>query len=252
MSSLRRMLQILDLYGPETPVLEAEAIANSLGYAVATTYRYLKELCEAGLLIRRINGYALGPRFILMDRQIRDYDPLLVASGALFKELAIETGLDVLLSQMYGDQVLSVHQECADSSLPLLFGRGKTMDMFRSSSARIITAHLPTRHLKRLYEHHQQQPEVLQLGQNWAQFSETMLALRRQGYCLTKEQIHANKAGISAPVFDEKQHVFGSVTLVGRLDKFDALDELALIALVLQAAHEVSQNLMSQATENQK
>lgn len=252
MSSLRRMLQILDLYGPETPVLEAEAIAQSLGYAVATTYRYLKELCEAGLLIRRVHGYALGPRFILMDRQVRDYDPLLVACGTVFKRLVEQTGLDVLLSQIYGEQVLSIHQESADASLPMLFGRGKTMDMFRSSSARIITAHLQLRHLKRLYENHQQQEYVKAIAQDWAQFSEEMLKLRKQGYCLTKEQIHINKAGISAPVFDHKQHVFGSVTLVGRLDKFYAQDESELSELIRQAAHEVSQSLVSYATENQK
>lgn len=252
MSSLRRMLQILDLYGPETPVLEAEVIAQSLGYAVATTYRYLKELCEAGLLIRRVNGYALGPRFILMDRQIRDYDPLLVACSTLFQDLAAQTGLDVLLSQIYGEQVLSLHQESVDASLPMLFGRGKTMDMFRSSSARIITAHLQTRHLKRLYEDHRHQDYVQSLGQDWAQFSQVMFRLRKQGYCLTKEQIHANKAGISAPVFDEKQHIFGSVTLVGRLKRFYLQDESELISLVRQTAHEVSQSLRNHALENQQ
>lgn len=244
MNSLKRMLRILDLYGAATPVLEAEVIAESLGYATATSYRYIKALCEAGLLIRRIDGYALGPRFILMDRQIRDYDPLLLACQEIFKGLVEQTGLDVLVNQLYGEQVLSIHQESGQSSFPMLYGRGKTMDMFRSSSAQIITAHLQTRHLRRLYEKNQQCVFAGRLGKIWAQFSETMQGLRRQGYCLTKEQISQNKAGISAPIFDEKQYIFGSVTLVGKLDEFHRLEETELAEVIKKAGLEISQRLV--------
>jgi len=61
MNSLRRMLQILDLYGADTPVLDVETICARLNYPPATTYRYLKELCTSGLLIRSPEGYAPGP-----------------------------------------------------------------------------------------------------------------------------------------------------------------------------------------------
>jgi len=41
------MLQILDLFGPEQSVVDAESICAQLAFAPATAYRYIKELCDA-------------------------------------------------------------------------------------------------------------------------------------------------------------------------------------------------------------
>ena len=99
MNSLRRMLQILDLYGAHTPVLDVETICTRLSYPPATTYRYLKELCNSGLLIRSPEGYAPGPRFIEMDLLIREFDPLVSRCRPLLRSLVEQTGLDVLIGQ---------------------------------------------------------------------------------------------------------------------------------------------------------
>ena len=54
------MLSILDLFGPDRPVWKADELAAASGCSVATAYRYLAELCRAGLL-GRVNGdYTLG------------------------------------------------------------------------------------------------------------------------------------------------------------------------------------------------
>ncbi|EJC60918.1 branched-chain amino acid ABC transporter ATP-binding protein, partial [Alcaligenes faecalis subsp. faecalis NCIB 8687] len=53
----------------------------------AITYRYLKELCNSGLLIRSPEGYAPGPRFIEMDLLIREFDPLVSRCRPLLRSL---------------------------------------------------------------------------------------------------------------------------------------------------------------------
>lgn len=244
MNSLRRMLQILDLYGPDTPVLDVETIGQRLQYPPATIYRYLKELCACGLLIRSSGGYAPGPRFIEMDLLIREFDPLISRCRPLLRSLVEQTGLDVLIGQLYGDRILSTHQETGPDRFKLLFGRGRTMDMFRSSTARIVTAHLPSRQLKRLYEQHQNLDYVQKLGAQWPAFSAHMQELRRAGYCISKEQINPGIAGISAPIFDDAKRIFGSLTLLGSVERFEAASQEGLITLIQPAARAVSRALL--------
>ena len=128
MNSLSRMLKVLDLFKPEQPVIEVEHICTQLGYTSASAYRYLRELLDAGLLVRLPRGYALGPRVIELDRQMTEFDPLLSASRQPVAELATLTGLSVLISELYGATVINVlHQPGADPDL-LNFGRGQLVD----------------------------------------------------------------------------------------------------------------------------
>ena len=244
MNSLRRMLQILDLYGPGTPVLDVDTIGQRLQYPPATIYRYLKELCACGLLIRSPGGYAPGPRFIEMDLLIREFDPLITRCRPLLRSLVEQTGLDALIGQLYGDRILSTHQETGPDRFDLMFGRGRTMDMFRSSTARIVTAHLPPRHLRRLYEANQHLDYVQRLGAQWPEFSGHMQELRRTGYCISQEQINPGIAGISAPIFDDSRRIFGSLNLLGSIERFHAVNQEALATLIQQAARAVSRALL--------
>src|SRR5580704_16272660 len=83
-SSLSKMLQVLTLFNASEPLLTADEIMQRLDYTRPTTYRYIRELCAAGLLGRFANGYALGPRVIELDYIIRQADPVLkVARGRM-------------------------------------------------------------------------------------------------------------------------------------------------------------------------
>lgn len=81
MNSLRRMLDILELFTPEQPVIDVDVVCAKLNYAPASAYRYIRELTQVGLLVRIPRGYALGPRIIELDRQMTEYDPLITAAA---------------------------------------------------------------------------------------------------------------------------------------------------------------------------
>ena len=72
MSSLSKLLNVLDLFGPATLKIDPDTIAERMGLSRATAYRYVKELCDAGLLTRVDAGhYGLGPRVIELDWMMR-------------------------------------------------------------------------------------------------------------------------------------------------------------------------------------
>jgi DNA-binding IclR family transcriptional regulator len=236
------MLDVLDLFKPGTPAVDIEAICAQLDYAPASAYRYVRELCDVGLLVRLPGGYALGPRIIELDLQMREEDPLLNSSRAAMQQLAEETGLSVLLSELYGDTVINVHQEQGRDSEPLRFGRGRPMALFRSATARVILAHLPSRHLRRVYDDNAEHPDVQRLGEHWKAFAKAMLDTRKRGYSVSEGDLDNGKAGIAAPIFDGKR-VIGSITAVGAFDRFHAFNETYLAAQLVGIAQDITQRI---------
>ncbi len=243
MNSLRRMLAVLKLIEPGRPTLDMDEICTRLGYAPATAYRYVRELAEVGLLVRLPGGYALGPRIIELDLLIRENDPLLHRSQDLVRQLATQTGLNVLLSELYEDTVISIHQEFGLDERALNFGRGRPMPLFRSATSRVILAHLPPRRLRRAFDQYTSAPDFPALGADWKAFSRSMLTIRRQGWCLSSGELDPGKTGVAAPIFDEGQRVLGSVSLVGSNEHFEAFGAPYLGTLVTQAGQEITRRM---------
>lgn len=250
MNSLRRMLNVLDLFKPEQSVIDAETISTQLGYTSASAYRYLRELVDVGLLVRFPRGYALGPRVIELDRQMTNFDPLLVASRGLVDELVKQTGLEVLVCELYGATVINVLQRSGVDDLEANFGRGRPMDLFRSATARVILAFLLPRQLRRIYDSDPHQEELHHIGEHWQAFSKAMLAIRKTGYCISEGELDQENSGIAAPIFDEKRRILGSITLLGRSERFMGFNEDYLAGLVTSAANRITEQISGNATES--
>ena len=126
MSSLTKMLNVLDLFTPEHPSWTIEEMAEHLGYAVPTMYRYARELNNAGLL-RHSSGacYVLGSRIIELDYQIRNIDPLIQASSQAMRSLAEKSGSDVVLGTIYADRIITISHFFGEENLKISYVRGK-------------------------------------------------------------------------------------------------------------------------------
>jgi DNA-binding IclR family transcriptional regulator len=72
MTSLSKMLKVFNMFGKKSLVLDVDSIAVSMDLSRATAYRYVKELCESGLLIKFDGSYTLGPRMSI--RKINTID----------------------------------------------------------------------------------------------------------------------------------------------------------------------------------
>lgn len=246
MNSLRRMLNVLDLFRPDQPVIDVDIICRELDYTPASAYRYLRELGDAGLLVRLPRGYALGPRIIALEHQMTDYDPVLVRSRDLVDKLVAETGLDALISEWYGDSVVNVLIKRGPDAGPVGGGKGRPIDLFHSATSRVVLAYLLPRQIRRIFDAHANKPELQHLGLEWKQFTKSLLVIRKLGYCISESELHSGRTGVAAPIFDEKRRVLGSITLVGRNERFRAFHESYLCDLVTTAASELTARIAQQ------
>ena len=236
------MLQVLDLFKPDQPVIDIEIVCSQLGYTPASAYRYVRELSNVGLLVRLPRGYALGPRVIELDRHMTQFDPLLSASRDIVGDLIAQTGLELLVSELYGATVINILQRSGADEQALNFGRGRPMDLFRSATARVILAFLLPRQVRKLFD--SATPEDLKhIGPTWKDFSKAMLRIRKDGHCISEGELDPGKSGIAAPLFDEKGRILGSITLAGDSERFNAFNREFLSKLVLDASRKITSRI---------
>ncbi|MGE4336993.1 MAG: IclR family transcriptional regulator [Pigmentiphaga sp.] len=245
MSGLAKMLELLRLITPANPVVNVDQVCEVLGCGASTAYRYIRELTDAGLLVRLPGGFALGARIIQLDLQMRQTDPLLHHGLELLVDLVRQTGLSALLSEVYNDAVITLHEEPGAEISELHFGRGRAMPLSRGATGRIIMAHMQPRPLRRIYDQMTAEHPGEAVLPNWKEFSREMLVLRRQGYCLTRGEVEAGRVGLSAPIFDDGR-VLGSVSLVGSIERFAMFNEPYIGTLVCEAARTLSQRISVQ------
>ncbi|MBI2958917.1 MAG: IclR family transcriptional regulator [Betaproteobacteria bacterium] len=240
-SSLARLLSTVDIFSQDAPVWTVGAIAAKLGYTRATAYRYVGELCDAGLLTRIAQGaYALGPRIIELDRQIRHGDPFLRAGERVMQALLRPNrGQVVLLCSLFRDRVLCTHQASRDTELALSYTRGRPMPLFRGATSKVILAWLPERRLTRLFLENQAEIRKAGLGRTREEFLAALKTIRRQGCSVTHAEIDPGVIGIAAPVFDGERSVIGSLSIVFPEDRFPKSRADRLAAELKRAAESI-------------
>lgn len=240
MSSLNRMLSVLDLFTCDRPVWEADAIVAALGCSAPTGYRYLKELMQAGLL-QRLNGgyYALGPRIALLDYTLRTTDPLLGLSIPLMRTLVEQTECRCVLSRMDGDFFLDLHHERPERDVQLNYGRGRPRPLFLGGAPKVILAHYPPKKLRALYDRHAEEIAAAGLGQSWEAFHPAMQAIRRAGFYESCGELEAGISSLSVPVKFSSKENCAALALVASTRRFELSDRTKLLELMRQTAQRI-------------
>lgn len=242
-SSLERLLRVIDLFTSDRPIWTADEIGEVLHVSRATQYRYLKALVNSGLLASSGNGhYRLGPRFVVIDRQIRMSDPLLRHGSPAMLRAVNEIGHAQLLCTYFGNQVICVHQESADARIKSSMERGRPFPLFRGSPSRTILAWMSTAELKNLMLAHSSEIQRENLGDNWHEFLQWAKDVRARGYYVGRGEIDRSLMGVGVPVMG-RNGLIGSLTTIMPLRKLtdEALEKIVIVTQ--NASQEISDHL---------
>lgn len=251
MSSLEKMLSLLDVFTTDKPVWSSEELIAHTGAPASTGYRYLKALHTAGYLARVASkSYVLGPRIMELDRVTRESDPVYHAGCAVTDELTRETGYSALLCILFSDAVMCVQQARGRNAPAGLFDRGQRRPLVAGASAKAILAHLPMHQLRTLHARHAAAIEAVGLGADWEAFKVSLRKIRQAGHATSLGDYNAGIISIAAPIFNKDREVLGSLALVaavspsGRVGrgKFERF-----APQVMQAAQVISERIAANA-----
>ena len=247
MTSPARVFAILNLFDEAHPVWHTDDINAALGYARATGYRYVRDLVEAGFLAKIAAGrYSLGPRIIELDYQLRRGDPVLLAAVPVMDDLIRDSGLDAVLSTVFGARAVDIHRASADPALELSYGRGRPRPLYRGAAPKVILANLARARLLRLYEATAVDAAAGGLGDSWEAFRSRLAEIRRADFYWSRGELEAGVSGAAVPLFDSDGDVVASLALVGQDEAVAAVGEDRLRRLLEAARNRIHDRLASE------
>jgi DNA-binding IclR family transcriptional regulator len=243
MSSIAKLLSILELFSEERPFLSADEVAAQLECSVPTAYRYVRELVESGMLVRFPGGeYGLGPRIIKLDYHLRMSDPLLKVGQPVMHELSEHSGFDVVMSRWYGDELVDTHRETHDVKLDLRYGRGRPRPLFLGAAPKAILSTFPKAKLAALFEQHAADIATSGLGDTLDAFRSSLLKIRRAGFYLSKGELEEGVSAIASPLFtDDSGEAVASLALIVPTPRLEFVNIERLVESIREAAARTSQ-----------
>jgi DNA-binding IclR family transcriptional regulator len=246
MAASDRSLSLLGLFTLERPEWTAEEVVSALDVSIATAYRYLSALEDAGLIATTRPGrYGLGPAIIQLDRQLQLTDPLLRAARPVMADLATYAppGSIVLLCRPVGDSVLCIHQELTIGTPPAVsYERGRPMPLLYGATSKILLAYYAPRRLKALFDTYAREIERAGLGATLEAFRAKLAEWRKAGSLVTRGEVDAGSVGIAAPILDPDRVSLGSVSYVVS-NKTEDRTVARLAALAVAGAREIESSL---------
>jgi len=247
-SSQSKMLSILDLFTADDPSWSAEGIATRIGCSAPTSYRYLRELVSAGLLMRSGSGnYSLGPRIITLDYQLRITDPYYAAGQPLMAALSARTGLDCVMTRLFDEEIIDTHRESGSDSLNLAYGRGRHRPLFKGAAPKVILSTLPKSKLQRIYQNHSPELQASTPAITWETFWSTLQQTRKMGYYLSKGELEQDVGAIAVPFYGDTTHAIGALALVVPILRIDLMNYEKLLDLLVATARDLTSSAQPKA-----
>lgn len=226
MSSLTRMLSVLDLFTQDYATWSADEVALQLECSIPTAYRYLRELTESRLLRTASTGrYALGNRIIELDYQLRSGDPLIQASCGPMKDLAQQVECDVALVMLSGDHVLTIHYEPYGTQMRASYGRGRRMPSFKGAMSLAVLSSLSKPQLRKLLQKNSTELDIsASVDASLETLSQTLKIIRKQGYATSLGVLDPHNAGIAIALEIAEQSIYCGLGLVMSSERFRLLE----------------------------
>jgi DNA-binding IclR family transcriptional regulator len=240
-SSLVRLLSVLDLFTEDRLIWTTEAIAKAMAVSVPTSYRYVKVLLDAGLLQRAANAQVtLGARIMALDHIIRMADPVLNVGKPFMQELTEQTGFDCVMSGLYGEQMIDTHREYGKTPLSLSYGRGRLRPLYRGGAPKAILSCYSPAQLRKLFDAHFSEIVEAKLPADWTAHRQYFRAIRKAGYYFSSGELEPELAALAAPLQKSDGTIWGAVSVVSTVSRMSVVDVKKLAQLVMRTAQDIT------------
>ncbi len=228
------------------PVLSGAAVADRLGVARSTAYRYLQSLVATRFLEEAPEGgFRLGLRILEIARVARRSYGLSEAAMPIMTGLCEATGETILLTRRVGDLVVCVERaESRTRAARISYEPGSTLAVNAGASALALLAWSPP----------EQARAVLESAAPFRQFTpatltdvddlmKRLVTIRADGYSITRAELDPDVLGIAAPIRNSADDVVAAVSVAALATRVDTSAEAKFIELVLDAARAISERI---------
>jgi DNA-binding IclR family transcriptional regulator len=238
-----RAIAILQCFTPEQPALSVIEIQKRVGLSRPTLYRLLQTLAQRDL----IDAEGEPQRFRLAHGVmklshvwLKGLD-VVVLARSIVEGLRDRTGETAALFKLEADRGICVLECESRHVLSTSRGVGDSLSISHGSTGKAMLAFMDA----------ERQAEFLRTipVPQRARLEEGMRFAKRHGYATSRGEIFVGTVAVSAPYFDHRGAVIGSVGIYGPEARIDDQKMLEYSKLARDAGRQISTLLGHQATE---
>ncbi|MFT4231349.1 MAG: IclR family transcriptional regulator [Leucobacter sp.] len=242
-STAERAIDILLLFTDEKLVWTATEIAETLGVARSTSYRYLQSLVSAGLLEEASRGFQLGPRVLDLARLARRGSSLAEIARPHMQHLAAESGESVLLTRRSGAHVVCVDVATPMQPIRTSYEPGHLLPFNAGAAARVLLAWEAPEEVRALMAQSPLQAFTAKTITDPEEFARELERIAESGYALSRGELDAEVLGIAAPIRGADGSVRAAVSVAALSSRVPVSGEQAMTEMVLTAARRISEQV---------
>lgn len=215
-STADRALTLLAMFTEAQPELSATEVAESLGVARSTAYRYLETLVQSGFLAETGRGaFRLGARILELARIARAGFGLSDVCVPAMRELAAECHQTVLLTKRVGNSIVCLErEESSEQYVRLSYERGTVLSPNAGASALALLAWMPEPEVRKLLA----AAPLPQFNPNTMTDPDEIVhrlgEIKDQGFAVSIGEVDPTAQGIAAPIFGRHGDVVAGLSVV--------------------------------------
>jgi IclR family acetate operon transcriptional repressor len=241
---LHKMLQILDLFQPDSPGWSQVELVRATGLTKSTVNRLVRYLCERGYLIslQRRGRYTLGPAAIDLGRRATAQFDLREICQPTMEDLARATDETVLLTALTaaGNAVRCVDQiESTFGGLRVFEHIGATFPLHSGAAPKAVLSFLGEPERKRYVSQ-----KMAASTPHTIVEPKTLLAnlaeIRSRGYAISREETYEGVVGVAGPFFWSDRRPAGSIAVACPLHRASDEAIAGFGAQVIAAGREIT------------
>ncbi len=239
-----RAIAVLQCFTPDQPALSVIEIQKRVGLSRPTLYRLLQTLAQRDLIQAEGDPQRFRLSHGVMKLShvwLKGLDVVAIARG-IVEGLRDATGETAALFKLLEDRGICILECESRHVLSISRGVGDSLSLTRGSTGKAMLAFMDP----------QRQAEFLSAmpkNAERARLEEALQFAQRHGYATSRGEIFVGAVAVSAPYFDHRGQIIGSVGLYGPNARVDEQKMLDYSKLVREAGRQISVLLGFQAGE---
>lgn len=242
-STADRALDILQLFSDDKLVWSGGQIAEQIGVARSTGYRYLKGLVISGFLEECDGGFRLGPQVFELARLARKGMGLPEVARPVMRELADAVGETVLLTRRSGSAVVCLELEETAHPVRISYERGHVLPINAGAAAQVLLAWASDQEVADLLAATPLRRFTARTLTGKRELHARLREIRANGYAISHGELDENILGVAAPIRQLDGTVAAAVSVAALRFRIPDADVPRIIEAVRSAADQISERL---------
>jgi DNA-binding IclR family transcriptional regulator len=241
--NLRNACRLLKALAEEAPPRRVTDLARASQIPATTALRIFHTLEQEGFVRKERGELRLGPSLIYLGNAALKDTALTDAAQPILRNLTVRTDETAHLAIPCDRKALIV--AVSDSPHPLRAASrpGTLTDLHCSSTGKIFLAYTCFPQLDQIFPELNLSRRTKHTLTTQSALRKEILAVRKRGYSVDNEEIHAGVRCLAAPVRNGSGDVIAAIGITAAATRFTAGDTSRIATHVLEAAAELSQRL---------